>query len=278
MPSPATSLFLLLCCGAMAAAEVAGASAPLRPAYAALRGIRMYYETQGRGSPLLLLHGGAGNGMQFEKQRPAFAPHHLLIVPDCCAQGRTTDRPGPLTYHDMAEDMVALLDRLHVGRVDIMGWSDGGDIGLDLAIHHPERVAHLVTFGANFSPDGLNAADVAWNRTATPDSFGPGMREGWTKLNPQPAHYEAAMRKILEMWRTEPRFTGAELARIRARTLVCAGEHDLIRPEHTAALARAIPGARVWIVPGASHGAMIERPDLVNPRVLAFLADRPPPR
>ena len=276
MPSPATSLLLLLCCGAFGAGGAAGASPAPRSAYAALRGIRMYYETQGRGSPLLLLHGGAGNGMQFEKQRLAFAAHHLLIVPDCRAQGRTTDRPGPLTYHDMAEDMVALLDRLHVGRVDIMGWSDGGDIGLDLAIHHPERVAHLVTFGANFSPDGLEAADVAWNRAATPDSFGPGMREGWTKLNPQPAHYEAAMRKILEMWRTEPRFTGAELARIRARTLVCAGEHDLIRPEHTAALTRAIPGARMWIVPGASHGAMIERPDLVNPRVLAFLADQSP--
>jgi pimeloyl-ACP methyl ester carboxylesterase len=278
MPSPTTSLFLLLCCGAFGAGGAASASASPRSACVALRGIRMYYETQGRGSPLLLLHGGAGNGMQFEKQRPAFAEHHLLIVPDCRAQGRTTDRPGPLTYHDMAEDMVALLDRLRVGRVDVMGWSDGGDIGLDLAIHHPERVAHLVTFGANFSPDGLNAADVAWNRAATPDSFGPGMREGWTKLNPQPAHYEAAMGKILAMWRTEPRFTRAQLGRIRARTLVCAGEHDLIRPEHTAALARAIPGARMWIVPGASHGAMIERPDLVNPRVLAFLADQPPPR
>lgn len=237
-----------------------------------LRGIRMYVETEGQGPPLLLLHGGAGNGMQFEKQRAEFARTHRLFIPDCRAQGRSTDRPGPLTFHDMAEDMVVLLDSLGVRRVDIMGWSDGGIIALDLAIHHPGRVAHVVTFGANFSPDGLQAADQAWNRTATADSFGTGMREGWTALNPEPAHYEQAMNKILEMWRTLPRFTRAELGRIRARVLVCAGEHDVIRAEHTAALAGAIRGAETWIVPGASHSAMLERPDLVNPRVLAFLA------
>ena len=238
----------------------------------AVRGIRMYVETGGAGPPLLLLHGGAGNGMQFEKQRGEFARSHRLIIPDCRAQGRTTDRPGPLTYHDMAEDVIALLDSLGVRRTDVMGWSDGGNIGLDLAIHHPGRIVHLVTFGANFSPDGLQAADQAWNRTATADSFGTGMREGWTALNPEPANYENAMNRIIEMWRTLPRFTPSQLRRIRARTLVCAGEHDVIRAEHTAALARAIPGATTFIVPGASHSAMIERPDLVNPRVPQFLA------
>jgi pimeloyl-ACP methyl ester carboxylesterase len=172
----------------------------------------------------------------------------------------------------MAEDMIALLDKLGLKRVDVMGWSDGGDIGLDLAMHHPDRIGHLVTFGANFRPDGLNEQDVAWGRTATADSFGTGMREGWTKLNPQPEHYVDAMNKILDMWRTQPQWTETDLGKIRAKCLVCAGEHDVVRPDHTAALARAIPGAQVWIVPGASHSAMIERPDLVNPKVLAFLA------
>jgi len=243
----------------------------------AIRGIRLYVETEGHGPPLLLIHGGAGNGTQFQKQRPAFAATHRLIVPDCRAQGRSTDRPGPLTYHDMAEDMAALLDSLRLPRVDVMGWSDGGNIGLDLAIHHPERVAHLVTFGANASPEGMMPADRAWAATATADSFGTGMRVAWTASNPEPDHYREAMEKILEMWRTLPRFTAAELSGIRARTLVCAGEHDVVLPEHTAMLARAIPHAELWIVPGASHSAMIERPDLVNPRVLAFLARGPRP-
>lgn len=239
--------------------------------YVKVNGIRMYYELHGKGAPLLLIHGGAGNGMQFSKQLPAFSPRYRCIVPDCCAQGRTTDRPGPLTYHAMAEDMIALLDHLHVQRADIMGWSDGANIGLDMAMHHPDRVSHVVTFGANFRPDGLNPQDVAWNNSATAESFGPGMREGWTKLNPQPANFEQAMNKIIAMWRSLPNWSLADLRSIRAKTLICAGEHDLIRPEHTANLASSIPGADLWIVPNASHSAMIERPEVVNPRVLEFL-------
>jgi pimeloyl-ACP methyl ester carboxylesterase len=232
----------------------------------------MYYELEGEGSPLLLLHGGAGDCRQFDRQRKEFATRHRLILPDSRAQGRSTDGAGPLTYHEMAEDVVALLDRLGIARADVMGWSDGGNVGIDLAIHHPGRIGHLVTFGSNSSPDGLEADAFEWNRSATAASFGPEMKAGWTARNPEPDHYEAAMDKILEMWRTEPKFTSSELGSIRAPTLVCAGEHDVVRREHTLALAAAIPGAESWIVPGASHGAMLERPDLVNPRVLAFLA------
>ena len=249
------------------------APTPKAPGHIAeLRGLRMYYELHGSGPPLLLLHGGAGNGMQFEKQIPAFAPHHRLIVPDACAQGRTSDRPGPLTYHAMAEDVIALMDQLHLHRADIMGWSDGGDVGLDVAIHHPDRVGHLVTFGANFRPDGLNAPDVAWNDTATVSAFGESMREGWSRLAPDSTDYDSAMTKIIALWRTQPNFSAAELGSIRARVMICAGEHDLIRRDHTEALVGMIPHATLWIVPDASHGAMIEKPELVNPRVLEFLA------
>ncbi len=239
--------------------------------HAAVRGIRMYYVTCGRGPALVLLHGGTGDGTQFTKQIPAFERTHRLIIPDLTAQGRTSDRPGPLTYHAMAEDVAALLDRLNVRDCDVMGWSDGGIAGLDLAIHHPARVRHLVTFGANFRPDGLNPDDVQWAATASAASFGPATKLNYEKLAPDPSHYEIAMDKILAMWRTQPNFTPAELHGIRARTMVVAGEHDVVRREHTEALARAIPGARLWIVPGASHGAMLEQPGLVNRTVLEFL-------
>jgi pimeloyl-ACP methyl ester carboxylesterase len=195
-----------------------------------------------------------------------------VIVPDLCAQGRTTDRPGPLSYHAMAEDVVALMDHLHVRRADLMGWSDGGIIALDLVIHHPERVDRLVTFGANFTPNGLEPEDVEWGAHASAADLGPAVRLAYRRLAPDPSHYEIAMNKIIAMWRLEPRFTLEQLHSIRAKTLVAAGEDDLVRDEHTAALARAIPGARLWIVPGATHNAILERPDFVNRTVLEFLA------
>jgi len=264
------ALALVLATAAGCAGGGAPAAGAAPGAYADVNGIRMYYEVKGAGPVLVLLHGGGGNGEQFSRQVPAFEKRFRLVVPDMCAQGRTTDREGPLTYHAMAEDVIALMDTLGVKRFDLMGWSDGGVTGLDLAIHHPDRLRRLVTFGANFSPDGLQAADVAWNDTATAAAFGDGMREGWTRLSPQPDHYEVAMNKIIRMWKTEPRFTTAELGSIRARVLICAGEHDLIRLEHTRALTAAIPGAAMWIVPGASHGAMLEKPAEVNARVIDF--------
>ena len=268
----ALSVSLVLCAIAAPARPVQTKPQARVDHYADLNGIRMYYAVRGSGPVLVLLHGGAGNGEQFEHQIPEFEQHYQLIIPDMCAQGRTTDRPGPLTFHAMAEDVIALMDQLGIKRFDIMGWSDGGVIGIDIAIHHPGRLKHLVTFGANFSPDGLNPADVAWNDTATVSAFGDGMREGWKKLNPEPAHYEAALGKVIQMWRTLPAFTPAELGSIRTHVVICAGEHDVVRLEHTQALAHAIPKAKMWIVPNASHSAMFEKPALVNAQVLAFLA------
>ncbi len=259
--TPALALALALLGPPLAAARGAGSPAPPRSARFEARGLRTYYEVRGTGTPLLLLHGGAGDGRQFEHQVGVFERSHRLIVPDCCCQGRTTCRDDSLTYHAMAEDMIALLDHLGVRQVDVMGWSDGGNIGLDLAMHHPERIRRLVTFGANLDPGGLNEPDQRWAATATPDSLGPGTRAAWMALAPDTSRYAEAMTRVLALWRTQPNWTAADLGRIRARVLVCAGEHDLVRREHTESIARAIPGAKLWIVPGASHGAMLEKPD-----------------
>jgi pimeloyl-ACP methyl ester carboxylesterase len=270
-PRLGLTLALLALAGCSMPALHAHAGHPKAGHYANLNGIRVYYETYGHGPALVLLHGGAGSGAQFEHQIEAFARKFRLIVPDARGQGRTTDGPGPLTYHAMAEDVRALLDHLHVKHADLLGWSDGGDVALDLAMHHPERVDRVVTFGANFRADGLNAPDVAWNQTATPKDFGPDMRTFYVSVAPDTSHYEAAMQKIIDLWRDEPNWNEADLARIRARTLVVAGDHDVVRPDHTEALAHAIPNALLWIVPDASHSVLQEKPEVVNPRVLAFL-------
>src|SRR5512140_549987 len=249
--------------------------ARIRPSahHANLNGIRMYYEIHGHRNspPLILLHGGAGDGTQFDKQVPFFARQFRVIVPDMVGQGRTTDRPDSLTYHAMAEDVIALMDHLKIKRADIMGWSDGGITGLDIALNHSDRIDHLVTFGANFSPDGFDLADILWNRTATAENFGPETRRRYEELAPDPSHYETAMNRIIALWRDQPNFTLEELGQIRAKVMIAAGENDVVRQDHTEALAHAIPGARLWIVPGASHSVIQEQPELVNRTVLEFL-------
>ena len=268
---PALALGLLVLAGASCE------SAPWSGHYASIRGIRLYYELHGHGAPLVLLHGGGGSGRSFTTQIPAFAKHFRVIVPDLRAHGRSSDGPGPLTYHAMAEDIVALLDHLKMPRTDVMGWSDGGIIGLDLAIHHPERVDHLVTFGANFTPDGYTPAALDWISGANAEGFGADSRRDYERAAPDPAHYETAMNKVLAMWRTQPNFTLAELHSIHASTLIAAGENDMVRQDHTEALAHAIPGARLWIVAGATHGVIFEEPELVERTVLDFLLDRAGP-
>ena len=240
--------------------------------YVSLRGIRIYYEDRGKGAPLLLLHGGTGNCDQFSKQVPAFVAHYRLILPDSRAQGRTSDGPGPLSYHLMAEDVLALMDHLGIRSARVMGWSDGGVIGLDLAAHHPERVSHLVTFGANTRADGVTPDDAAWTDTATWTAMGEGTRKAYVERAPDSTRFAEAMTKIIALWRSDAQLPPAILHRIRAKTLICAGDHDLIRREHTEEIAKAIPGAQVWIVPDANHSVMIDKPEVVNPRVLEFFA------
>lgn len=275
MPRLAPPRVLLALLLATAAAGCARREPPLPPGgeRIVLRGFRMYVENHGAGEPLILLHGGAGNGQQFVNQVPYFERFRRVIVPDACGQGRSGGRDEPLSYHALAEDVIALMDQFHLESADVMGWSDGGITGLDMAIHHPGRVRHLVTLGANFNPGGMNAPDRAWAETARAESFGPDMKRDYQKLSPEPWRFEAVMNQVIAMWRDEPNFTPAELRSIRCPVLVIAGEHDVVRPEHSRQLAAALPHGSLWIVPGASHSVMFEQPESVNRAVRAFLAD-----
>jgi pimeloyl-ACP methyl ester carboxylesterase len=121
--------------------------------YAAVDGLDMYYEIHGEGSPLLLLHGGAGSIP--ERWIPFLTPHFRVIAPEQMGHGRTADLVDrPFHYHDMAEDTVELMRQLGIESAVVVGYSDGGIIGLDLAIHHPERVSKLAVTGANARFDG----------------------------------------------------------------------------------------------------------------------------
>jgi pimeloyl-ACP methyl ester carboxylesterase len=224
---------------------------------------------------VLLLHGGAGNADHWAFQIPALARRHRVIVVDARGHGRSSRDGRPFGYHLLAEDAVAVLDALGVGRAAVVGWSDGGIAGLDLAIHHPERVEALVAFGANADRSGLKPGG---GQGATFAAYMERCAADFRRLSPAPDGFAALLAALRPMWRSEPAFTAEQLARIRARTLVLDGEQDeIVRQDHARWLARAIPGARLLLVPGASHFAHWQRPEAFDEAVLGFL-DGPAPR
>src|SRR5439155_9129836 len=141
--------------------------------YVSVNGLDMYYEAHGDGSPLLLLHGGSGSIP--EKWIPFFTPRFRLIAPEQMGHGRTADLiDRSFHYHDMAEDTVELMDQLGIESAVVVGYSDGGIIGLDMAVHHPERVTKFAVTGANARFDGYTTENkewIRWLRSRNPPCF-----------------------------------------------------------------------------------------------------------
>ena len=123
--------------------------------HAKVNGISLYYATIGHGPPVVLLHGGLANSDYWGNQVRALAPHHTVIVVDSRGHGRSTRDARPYGYDLMADDVVALLDTLHIAKADVVGWSDGAILGLDLAIRHPDRVGKVFAFAANTVTSGV---------------------------------------------------------------------------------------------------------------------------
>jgi pimeloyl-ACP methyl ester carboxylesterase len=135
--------------------ELAPMPAARASGMAPVNGIALYYAIYGHGAPLVLLHGGLASADYWSAQIPAFARSHEVIVVDSRGHGRSTRDARPYSYDLMASDVIALLDDLRIAKASIVGWSDGGIIGLDIAMRYPERIDRLFAFGANFDPTGL---------------------------------------------------------------------------------------------------------------------------
>jgi pimeloyl-ACP methyl ester carboxylesterase len=233
-----------------------------------VNGVSLYYETYGAGPPVLVLHGGLAFLETMHNQIEALAPDHTVIAPDSRGHGRSTDPGGGLHYQAMAEDVVALMDHLHIAKADIVGWSDGGIVGLELAVHHPGRVGRLVVIGANFDPAGLSNDEP--EPAADSPRFAP-LKAFYQSLSPTPDRWPQFFDKVTRMWRSEPHFTPQQLSTIASPVLVMAGARDSIRREHTDALARAIPGAKELIIPDATHLAPLTHAKAVDAAVVDFL-------
>lgn len=246
-------------------------------AYVDVNGVHTYYEEHGSGDPLLLLHGGLADADGFGQQTPAFADRYRVIIPERRGHGRTADVEGPITYDLMADDTIAFMDALSIGAAHLVGWSDGGNVGLLVAIKRPDLVRKLVTMGSNFSVDGLTPEAVAAFTPDAPTSVIPVMRDMWKASAVDPERFDAVLEKMERCWNEDYAIPATDLARIAAPVLVMVGDDDIARFEHTNDLYETIPDAQLAVIPGASHVAPVEKPELVNQVVLDFLAADGPP-
>jgi len=239
--------------------------------YADVNDIKVYYEIYGEGDPVLLLHGNSGSINTLEYQIPELSKHFKVIAVDSRAQGRSTDSNKEITYALMASDMNELIDKLKLGSVYVVGWSDGGNIGLELAFAHPEKVNKLVTFGANYTYENFIAAsdsvvmDPNDSLIIKTSVFLQMYQDGLHKIPPE------IKKKLNDFPYKYPTFTKEQLKQIKVPTLIVAGDHDLITLDQTITIFTSLPHSQLFIVPGATHMVPVEQSKLINSEVIKFL-------
>jgi pimeloyl-ACP methyl ester carboxylesterase len=203
---------------------------------------------------------------------PRLAHTHEVVVMDSRGHGRSTRSPDPLTYDLMALDALAVMDALHLKRASVVGASDGGIVGLVLAIHHPERIDQLFAWGANFNAHAEPAGPPDPALKAAGAGYIARMEADYRRLSPTPAGFADLRKALGQLYAVEPDLTLADLGRIRAPTVIADGGHEqFIAAEHTALLARSIPGARLVILPDVSHGGPQQDPAAFHQAVAALL-------
>jgi pimeloyl-ACP methyl ester carboxylesterase len=251
---------------------------PALPAkgYVDAAGLPTYYEVEGSGEPVLLLHGGFSTIESWAAQRSALAEHYQVWLPERRGHGRTRDVEGPFTYDNMAADTVAFMEAAGTSSSHIVGWSDGGSVGLSLALRRPDLVRKLVCIGTPANLDGLGSEFRNDADAMSLEGLSPALSEPYQALSPDgPDHLPVVFAKIKHLWRTEPRMKLDELRLIPSPTLLMLGDRDIVTIEHAATMAAHMPDAQLAVVPGTDHLLVFQKPDLVNRLILDFLAEKP---
>ena len=233
----------------------------------------LHVEVAGEGPDLVFLHGGAGGIRDLDALRERLAPGRRTISPDQRGHGASPD-PGEMTYAAMAADTAELLDELGVAGAAIVGWSDGGVVGLLLARDRPDLVRHLVAISANAAlasdPPALTPEAAEYLAAMKSEELEP--PEGREVLPDAAASWPATAERIVAMWRQGPDLPLADLNRISCPVLYMAADGDIVPLEHTAAMVRATPGAHLAILDHADHRLPQRRVDDVAAIVKRFLA------
>lgn len=255
------------------------------PPFSASSAAATWFAEYGSGEPVVALHPGGIDARSMDATVLPLAEQLRVFTPERRGHGRTPDVAGPISYELMAQDMIAFIESQVGEPVHLLGCSDGSVVALNVALLRPDLVRRLVLVAGVFhregwtrdsvvSDDGGDADTGAAAEEPLPEFF----REAYAELSPDGGdHFGVVIAKLDQMHATEPRFTTADLAQIRARTLVMIGDDDEVSLEHAIAMYRGLPTAELAVVPGTSHGLLVEKPELCNRLIFEFLTQDAPP-
>lgn len=217
----------------------------------------LWFADDGDGAPLLVLHPGGTDTRALGALIDALAGSYRIIAPEQRGHGRSPDREGAWSFADMAADTAALLDELDVRRAHVVGWSDGAIVGLHLALARPDLVASLVFGGAPYRVDGWRDGVLE----GEPPAF---MADAYAEVSPDGAdHWPVVVAKSNRMHEVEPTVTEEDLGALTMPVLVVLGDDDEVRFDHALRMVEALQDGELAIVPRATHGLIVEKPDLL---------------
>ena len=243
--------------------------------YVLLEGVRSWYDDHGDGEALVMLHpGGAGvDARALEPNVGALAARFHVYTPERRGHGRTPDVEGPMTFDAMANDTIAFLQAIVGEPAHLVGCSDGATVALLVARRRPDLVRHLVLVAGVFHRDGWVPSVI--DPQNEPPEF---LAELYAEVSPDgPEHYPLIVDKLAQMHLVEPAMSTDDLKDVKSRTLVMVADDDEVTLEHAIATYRALPDAELIVVPGTSHGLLVEKPELCNRVILDFLTVNPVP-
>ena len=240
-----------------------------------INGHSTWVETRGNGTEtVLLLHGGLSNSdLLLDSLSAPLKTKYRVVAFDRRGHGYTADTAEPFHYDEMATETIGVLEKAVGGRAHLVGWSDGGIVGLLVALRRPDLVDRLVVIGTNYHFDGALPLDFDPN-----SEFAAMIFQAYAERSPDGGeHFDEIAGKFMTLATTEPTLTVHDLNKIVAPTLVMAGDDDIIKLSHTAALYEALPNGQLAIVPGTSHALPVERPAETAQIILNFLQADPKP-
>jgi pimeloyl-ACP methyl ester carboxylesterase len=235
-------------------------------------GARIWCGTDGKGEPVVLLHGGMESSLSWGNQVPALIKtHHKVILIDSRGDGRSTMGPYPLSYEEMQSDVVAVMDALYLKKASFVGWSDGAIISLIMAIKNPERVNSVYAFGASMNTDA--AVSGAFTSPILSEVAARLAKE-YAHVSPTPDEFGTLHQALETMQKKEPNYTTKELAAIKwSKIAIADGDHEeFITRAHAEYLAATIPGAKLIILPNVRPFCPLARPHNNN-SIIRFLDD-----